>query len=242
MRIGIIDSGIGGLTVLREVVKNFPQNEYIYIADNKNIPFGNKTKDEIISLTTAMIDFLLEKNIDILIIGSGTISAILGVYIKNIVNIPVYNVITPTLDYLKNTKYKNIAFSGTSATINSELLSDIDYLKVACPNLAPLIEKDKNSIEIINALKEDLTIIKNNKCDALVLGCTHFQIIDYLINDFFESKVRLFSLGSILCKYLDLTNEGSFNIKLYFTDVSDDLKRNVREIIPYKYELKETKL
>ena len=102
MRVGIFDSGIGGLTVLKTFIDKYPNNEYIYYGDTFNLPYGNKTKKELLKLSDKDVSFLINKNIDIIIIACGTVSSNCLDYLKDKYNIPIYDIISPTLEYLNN--------------------------------------------------------------------------------------------------------------------------------------------
>lgn len=105
MRVGVFDSGIGGLTVLKNIYKHYPNNEYIYFGDTINLPYGNKTKEELNYLSSLDVDFLLSKKVDIIIIACGTISANCINHLKNKYDIPIYDIISPTIEYLNNSTY-----------------------------------------------------------------------------------------------------------------------------------------
>ena len=105
MRVGVFDSGIGGLTVLKKIYKHYPNNEYIYFGDTLNLPYGNKTKEELNNLSSLEIEFLLSKKVDMIIIACGTVSSNCIDYLKNKYNIPIYDIISPTISYLNNSDY-----------------------------------------------------------------------------------------------------------------------------------------
>jgi len=102
MKVGIFDSGIGGLTVLKNLYKHYPNNEYIYFGDTLNLPYGTKTKEELKKLASNDVDFLLDKNVDIIIIACGTVSSNCINYLNHKYNIPIYDIISPTINYLNN--------------------------------------------------------------------------------------------------------------------------------------------
>ena len=124
MRVGVFDSGIGGLTVLKNIYKHYPNNEYIYFGDTLNLPYGNKTKEELNNLSSLDIEFLLSKKVDMIIIACGTISSNCIDYLKNKYNIPIYDIISPTINYLNNSNYQNIGVIATNATINSHIFKN----------------------------------------------------------------------------------------------------------------------
>lgn len=161
MRIGIFDSGIGGLTVLKELIK-YP-NEYYYCGDNINIPYGTKSIEELKLLSCKIIDFLLTKNVDLIIIACGTISTNILEYLKNKYNIPIYDIISPVLDIIDD----DTTVLATPMTVRSNKFVNA----IACPLLVPLVEKNEDCTEV---LKKYLSQVRTNK---IVLGCTHYPIL-----------------------------------------------------------------
>lgn len=152
MKIGVFDSGIGGLTVLKELVSSYPNNEYIYIGDTKNIPYGNKTKEELLNLSIKIIDYFISIKVDKIIIACGTISSNISNLLKQKYTVDIIDIISPTINYLKNNKYNNIGVLATKMTVNSKIFStklhNKKVIEVECPKLVPAIEsKDENKID-----------------------------------------------------------------------------------------------
>ncbi len=223
MKIGIFDSGIGGLTVLKELLKY--KNEYYYYGDNINIPYGTKTKHELQILASKIIEFLISKNVDMIIIACGTISSNIYEYLKNKYDIPIYDIISPTLNYLKDKSYYTFA---TPMTCRSKIFNNA----IECPLLVPLIENGKN---VTDALKEYLNKIPTNS--NLVLGCTHYPILTHEILNI-RPDLNLINMGKILGESLNL-NSNKLKIRLYFSKVDINLLDNINKIIKYDYQLEE---
>jgi len=229
MRIGMFDSGIGGLTVLKQFIKHQPNNEYIYFGDTLNVPYGDKTKEELLKLSTNIIKFLENKNVDIIIIACGTVSSNIYEELKQITNIPIYNIISETIKYVENKKYENILLMATSATVNSHVFKNNlnNITELACPKLVPLIE-NKNDLELDLQVKEYL--LKTNKIDAIILGCTHYPIIKDIIKKNTTNEIELIDMGEVLAKSLKLqpTNSG---LELYFSKKDYKLEENIKTIL-----------
>ena len=121
MRIGMFDSGVGGLTVLKAFLKKHPNNEYVYYGDTKNVPYGNKTKEELLKLSTGIIKYLESKNVDIIIIACGTVSSNIYEELKQVTKIPLYSIIEEIPNYIEEKEYKHVTVMATSATINSHI-------------------------------------------------------------------------------------------------------------------------
>lgn len=238
MRIGLFDSGLGGLTVLKEFKKFHPKNEYIYFGDNKNLPYGSKTKKELYELSCKNIDFLISKKVDIIVIACGTVSANVYEDLKNKYDIPIYDIVSPTIDYINNSDFKNIGLMATQATVSSNKFKDKitkNVIQQACPLLVPFIEKE-NSIDIVEVLKEYLSEMKD--ADAIVLGCTHYPILEKNIQNITSAK--LINMGNILCNSLKIIDSIE-STKLYFSNLSDKLIANINNIIDFEYEVEEVK-
>ena len=230
MRVGVFDSGIGGLTVLKKIYKHYPNNEYIYFGDTLNLPYGNKTKEELNNLSSLDVEFLLSKKVDMIIIACGTISSNCIDYLKNKYNIPIYDIISPTINYLNNSDYQNIGVIATNATINSHIFKNNlnkNIYEIATPDFVPIIENNK---------QEDLTktidkYLKDyqNKIDILVLGCTHYPIIKEDINKYFNNQVKLLDMSELLLDKLDNDNKSSINI--YYSKLNDTIINNTKKIL-----------
>ncbi len=223
MKIGVFDSGVGGLTVLKELLKY--KNEYYYFGDNINIPYGTKTKYELQILASKIVEFLISKDVDMIIIACGTVSSNVYEYLKNKYDIPIYDIIGPTLNYLKDKTYYTFA---TPMTCKSKIFNNA----IECSLLVPSIE---NSEDVIPALKEYLDKIPLNS--NLVLGCTHYPI---LTNEILTLRpdLNLINMGKVLFDSLDLESN-KLKVRLYFSKVDHNLINNIEKIIDVDYQLEE---
>lgn len=234
MRIGLFDSGLGGLTVLKELKNKYPNNEYICFGDNKNLPYGSKTKEQLLELSSNAVEFLLSKNVDIIIIACGTVSSTVYKDLKLKYNIPIYDIITPTINYINNSEFKKVGLIATQATVASnkfkERITKTIYQQ-ACPLLVPYIEGDK-SIDIDSALNEYLKEIKDY--DAIILGCTHYPLLEDKIKNISDAKI--INMGEILTNYLNITSSIS-KTNLYFSQFDNNLINKVNNIIDFEYKI-----
>ncbi len=229
MRIGMFDSGIGGLTVLKNLIKKYPNNEYIYFGDTLNNPYGNKTIEELKELSTNIINFLVNKKVDIIIIACGTISSNLSSYLKDNYDIPIIDIITPTIDYLNNSNLNKIGVIATQATVNSKIFSsriNKDIKEVACPMLVPFIENN-NIDEINNYIHEYLNELKDR--EVIVLGCTHYPIIKEKIKEYFNNKIKLLDMSD--CLSISNIEDSNKKIELYFSKINIEIENNIKKII-----------
>ena len=188
MAIGIFDSGVGGLTVFKEVEKEFPNTNIFYLGDTARVPYGNKSKETIIRYSIECATYLKNFNIDVLIIACNTASSYALDVIKNYLDIPiVIGVIEPgvntALNYTRNGK---IGVIGTLATIRSnsyknkllEKSKDLEIYQKPCPLFVPLVEEgmiDNKIAEVV--IREYLDDLINKGIDTLILGCTHYPLL-----------------------------------------------------------------
>ena len=221
MKIGVFDSGVGGLTVLNKLVSNYPNNEYIYFGDIKNNPYGSKSVEELEKLSSNIIDFLIKKNVDMIIIACGTVSSTLGDVLKQKYNIPIIDIINPVIEYINNSNYNKIGIIATERTVNSNAFKNINR----DTNLVvPIIEKN-NYEELEEYLDLYLKDLKDR--DLIVLGCTHYPIIQKQIQIYLGSYIKLLDMSECLPS---ISNEGNKRIKLYFSYLDDIVINNVKNI------------
>ncbi len=234
MRIGIFDSGIGGINVLSCLIKRFPNNHYIYFGDTKNLPYGDKKKEELMKLACAAIDFLLSKKVDMIIIACGTISSNCYEDLKKKYDIPLYDIISPTVNYLNNCDYSKIGVIGTKRTIESNIFKvpNKDVLMKETPSFVPIIEnnrikeKEKDILQELNDFKE---------YPILVLGCTHYPLLKELINE--KLKIDTLDMGEILINDIKISNNNHPAYELYFSLISVNLLNNISAILDCDYQI-----
>ncbi len=210
--IGVIDSGIGGLTVVKELTTVFPYENIIYCGDNKNVPYGNKTEEEIYYLSKRMFDFLIKKKVKLIIVACNTISAIVDKYFNNY-DIKIVSIIKPTTNNLKNKKINKIGLLATEFTINSKiydkLLTNTKIVPSISYNLATQIEKN---LDTKNIIKKHLNYFKKKNVNYIILGCTHYYIeIDEFIKQ--NKKIQYINPSKEVVKYLKKIIKPSNNKK-----------------------------
>lgn len=243
--IGIFDSGIGGLTVVREVFKQLPQYQIIYFGDTARTPYGNKSKELITKYAFEDTDFLLGKGANLIIVACNTVSAVASEELKNkYKDIPIFEVITPAVDKaIKVTQNKRIGVIGTRTTVNSRVYENktkatgdgFQIFGKACPLFVPLVEEgwaERPETKMI--AKKYLHSLKMQQIDTLILGCTHYPLLKDLIQVKIGKKVRLVDPAeeTVLSvkKFLDehsemekILQKGS-NHEFYFSDITQNLK------------------
>ncbi|WEV39002.1 glutamate racemase [Lactobacillus sp. ESL0680] len=184
--IGLLDSGVGGLTVVKKVMQKMPRESTVFIGDNAHIPYGDKSQEEIIELTRQSVKFLLSKNVKLIIFACNTATAAAMAAIQREVDQPIIGVIqSGSLAAARITKNKHVAVVGTQVTAASHAYqqeiklrdSKIKVTELAAPKLVPLIEQDADYDTCLQAVKETLAPIQEQDFDTLILGCTHYPII-----------------------------------------------------------------
>ncbi len=205
--IGVFDSGLGGLTCAKELLKLVPNENMIYLGDTARMPYGVNTKETITAYTNDDVDFLQRRGVKMLVAACGTISSnVPAARIANL-SVPFVDVITPTISAaVKATKNKKIGIIGTPATIRSGSFAsrlkmfdkDIQTVSNGCPQLVTLVEGgyiDEDNFITNSVCKEYLKPIKDFGVDTLILGCTHFPIISKIIQNIMGEDVVLIDAG-----------------------------------------------
>ncbi|WP_377888264.1 glutamate racemase [Alkalihalobacillus sp. R86527] len=204
--IGIIDSGVGGLTVAKEVMRQLPKEEIVYLGDTARCPYGPRTSDEVRQYTWEMTNYLLEQyQIKMLIIACNTATAVVLKELQEQLTIPVRGVINPgARSAIKVTTNSHIGVIGTSGTIASGAYKDalkainneIKVESLACPPFVPLVEAgnldSKETFEIVNTTLKPL---KDKGIDSIILGCTHYPLLEKVIQTVMGDEISIICSG-----------------------------------------------
>ena len=184
--IGLLDSGVGGLTVVKKIIAKMPHEATVFIGDNAHIPYGDKSKAEIIALTKQSVNFLISKNVKLIIFACNTATAVAMKTIQKEIETQIIGVIQSGAVAAANaTKNKNVAVVATKMTVGLHAYQKeiqarnpkITVNEIAAPQIVPLIENNAGHQAYMAALKKILLPINNLGVDTLVLGCTHYPII-----------------------------------------------------------------
>jgi glutamate racemase len=208
--IGIFDSGIGGLTVVKQLMELLPNEQLIYFGDTARIPYGTKSKKLIEQYAIEDTRFLLQYNIKILVVACNTASSLAMDVLLDYLEIPVIGVVIPGAEAaVELTRNKKIGVIGTIATINSNsyTIQIHKHLKEAkvyaqpCPLLVPLVEEGWLNDEItIMTLKKYLPEMISEKVDTLILGCTHYPLLENTIQQIMGNHIKLIDSGKETAK------------------------------------------
>ncbi len=259
--IGIFDSGVGGMTVLRQIKKHLPNEDLIYLGDTKNFPYGDKSKETIIKLSTKCIEFLISQDVKMVIIACGTATSQAIEKVKKIYRLPIEGIINPTVQDIKRNAIKENLYIGviaTEGTIRSnkwqeELqkeMKGVEVINKACPLLAPMAEQGWINNKVAReAIKEYMKPFQNQKIDKLILGCTHYPLFCDLIREELGKNVEIINTGEKIAKYLKeyLGNTEMENSKqhvgkskYYLTDIECNFVEVANRLL--KYETLEKKI
>ena len=199
--IGVFDSGLGGLTVVKALQKKIPNESIIYFGDTARVPYGNKSPDTVLKYSNEIVEFLISKNVKAIIIACNTATALALEKLKDQFPIPIMGVIEPgVIAAAEQSINKKIGVIGTAATIQSNSYKNqlnmvskkIDVFSQACPLLVPIAEDGWMDEIIINsALNHYLRPLTNSDIDTLILGCTHYPVFSRFIKNILGNKVKL---------------------------------------------------
>jgi glutamate racemase len=204
--IGIFDSGIGGMTVVKRIISALPGENVIYFGDTARVPYGSKSNSTVIEYSLQNARLLVEKNIKLLVVACNTASSVALDELRDHFNIPVIGMIEPGAQLaLKTTKKKKIGVIGTYATTSNQAYSEellkldneIFVIEKPCPLFVPLAEEgwtDHKATKII--AEEYLNELKELDIDTVILGCTHYPILAGIIQEVLGDKISLIDSGT----------------------------------------------
>lgn len=256
--IGVFDSGVGGLTVAREIIRQLPNEKIIYFGDTARVPYGNKSKENIIRYSRQIIRFLKTKHVKAIVVACNTASAIALEEIRPEIDIPIIGVVKPGAKAAaENTRNKRVGIIATEATIRSHIYTDVIHekdseIKVfgkACPLFVPLVEEgllsDPVTMEIASRYLGEM---KTRGIDTLILGCTHYPLIRKTVGAVMGEQVTLvnpayetaISLKELLGKYgLAAGDEHQYEsgmYEFYVSDTAEKFKSFANSIMPFSIE------
>lgn len=255
--IGVFDSGVGGLTVAREIMRHLPNENIVYFGDTARVPYGSKSKDNIIRYSRQIINFLMTKGVKAIVIACNTASAQALEVVQKEYEVPIIGVVEPgARAALEVTESKKVGVIGTEGTVRSGMYEkviqgiqpDVSVTAKACPLFVPLVEegfKDHHVTEEI--IDYYLASMKETDIDALILGCTHYPLLRSKIMEYVGDKIKLvnpaYETAMDLRKLLqenDMENpdvegdHGSYSF--YVSDAADKFKQFANSIMPYDIE------
>lgn len=259
--IGIFDSGIGGLTVLKELINLIPDENLVYLGDTARVPYGIRSPETIIKYSTSNVKFLLKHNVKMIVIGCNTASAVATDIIKKNFDLPIIDVVIPgAVRAVKSTQNNRIGIIGTRGTINSNAydreikkLSPVaETFSLACPLFVSLAEEgicDENDEIALLIAKRYLSYFVDKGIDTLVLGCTHYPLLIKVIQKAVGESIKLICSAEetaleVKRKLVDLnlcnTSNERPNTSFYLTDLPNSFVETGKRFLGH--ELKNVKL
>lgn len=256
--VGVFDSGVGGLTVAREIMRNLPSEKIVYFGDTARVPYGSKSKETVIRYSRQIIQFLQEQQVKAIVVACNTASAFALDTVRDEFDIPIIGVIESGAKVAAaRTRNKRVGIIGTVGTVGSgihaqylkKLDPEITVFGKACPLFVPLVEEgwlhDPVTVEVASRYLKEL---QDKDVDTLILGCTHYPLIRSTIRQVMGEEVCLVNpayetaleLGKLL-EEQGLSSTGTeqkeFPYRFYVSDLADEFKEFANSILPYDVEM-----
>ena len=217
--IGIFDSGIGGLTVVRQIHRVLPHEDLVYLGDTARVPYGTKSPGTVVRFACEDTQFLMQQNVKAVVVACNTVSAWALPTLEQKFPVPIFGVIIPGAQAaLKKSRNRRIGVIGTTTTVRSQayshaILARDDSARVfarACPLLVPLVEEGWTDNKITQAiLRAYLSPILRRRIDTLVLGCTHYPLLKKIIRRVVGKNVALVDSAESCAQFLSEQLDGT---------------------------------
>ena len=254
--IGVFDSGVCGLTVAREIMRHLPNENIVYFGDTARVPYGSKSKDNIIRYSRQIIHFLQTKGVKAIVIACNTASALALEVVREEADIPIIGVVEPgARAALEMTETNKIGVIGTEATIRSAMYEKIiqglnpnaTVIGKACPLFVPLVEEGFAKHDVTREIIDYyLAPLLETDIDSLILGCTHYPLLRSRIREYVGDQITLVNPAyetamdlKALLQERDMENtenqeHGTYSF--YVSDAADKFKQFANSILPYDIE------
>lgn len=253
--IGVFDSGVGGLTVVKQIMKVLPHENIVYFGDTARVPYGTKSKEAVTKYSKQNVRFLRSKDVKAIIVACNTASSNSLDALRETFDIPLFGVVVPGVEEaLRSTKNKRVGVIGTAGTVRSgayermlrERDAEIRIFSKACPLFVPLAEEGWTDNEVAHqAAKRYLTELVELGIDSLVLGCTHYPLLKRCIGMTVGEEIRLVDPAKATAQHMmaflrehGLLNEtGQPGLKqFYLSDSTDTFRYICQKALKYGYE------
>ena len=234
--IGVFDSGLGGLTVLKFLENILPHESFIYFGDTAHVPYGTKSAEAVTQYSQHILDFFLKHKTKAVVIACNTASAVAFGHLQRDYDIPLFDVVSPSVEYSINiTNTRKIGVIGTYSTSRSEAYTEMfkklgsgcKIYEVPCPLFVPIIEEGWSDSSVAKEVAEIyLRDFINSNIDTLILGCTHYPIMANTIQTVLSNNIQLVysgeTVGHKLLEFLKNNNcenpSGSTSVKFFVSD------------------------
>lgn len=255
--IGVFDSGVGGLTIAKEIKRQMPYESIIYFGDTKHLPYGDKSREAIIRFSEKITGFLLENNCKAIVIACNTATANALKEVKDLAKNKsiIFDVINPVSERVAYEIHNHVGVIATKSTVNSGIYKKSirrynKFIKVdelATPLLVPLIEEGfRNHVLTHSAIEHYLSNQKIKNVETLILGCTHYPLLLDEIKQFYGNKVRVIDSPKIVANHIkeqllrfNLLNDGKENVftKFYLSDLTKNFEKISKKFFGKSIEL-----
>ena len=252
--IGVFDSGVGGLTVAREIMRNLPHEKIVYFGDTARVPYGSKSKETILRYSRQIVRFLQTQEVKAIVVACNTASALALETISEEIDTPIIGVVKPGAKVAaQTTRNKKIGLIGTRATVKSDLYRrtiqaenpEIEVIGQPCPLFVPLVEegwlKDPVTIEVA---KRYLAPLLEKDIDTLILGCTHYPLLRSTLKTLVGDEVTLVNPAYETAKELqrllkeqgmenEIHTDEEFPYRFFVSDEEECFQEFANSILPY---------
>lgn len=257
--IGVFDSGVGGLTVVREIVRQLPNENIVYFGDTARVPYGSKSQNTIIRFSEQIIRFLKTKEVKAIVIACNTASALALDAVRDEFDIPIMGVIVPgARAAVETTQNHKVGVVATDATVRSgmytkviqEMDPSIEVVEKACPLFVPLVEEGLKKHQVTQLMIQYyLESMKKTDIDAMILGCTHYPLLRSRIREYMGENIQIVNpayetamdLKRVLAEY-DMTNHGEAeqsaepfygHYEFYVSDMAEKFRTFANTVMPF---------
>ena len=244
--VGVFDSGVGGLTVAREISRQLPDENIVYFGDTARVPYGSKSQNTIIRFSEQIIRFLKTKEVKAIVIACNTASALALDAVKDEFDIPILGVVIPgARAAVEATKNRKVGVVGTEATVQSGMYTkviqgmnpEITVIEKACPLFVPLVEEGFKEHQVTEEVIEYyLESMRSTDIDAMILGCTHYPLLRSKIRAYMGDKIQIVNPAyetamdlKCLLEENDMANDGTegqhSNYSFYVSDAAEKFRK-----------------
>ena len=252
--IGVFDSGVGGLTVVREIIRQLPDENIVYFGDTARVPYGSKSKNTIIRFSEQIIRFLKTKQVKAIVIACNTASALALDAVRDEFDVPILVMVIPgaraAVDATTNGK---VGVVGTEATVQSgmytkviqEMNPEIEVIEKACPLFVPLVEEGFKEHHVTQEVIDYyLDSMKKTDIDAMILGCTHYPLLRSKIRAYMGEKIQIVNPAyetamdlRKLLKEMDMENDGTVTAasryEFFVSDAAEKFRKFANTVMPF---------
>lgn len=252
--VGVFDSGVGGLTVVREIIRQLPDENIVYFGDTARVPYGSKSQKTVIRFSEQIIRFLKTKQVKAIVIACNTASALALDAVRDEFDVPILGVVVPgARAAVKATRNQKIGVVGTDATVRSgmytkiirELNPRIQVLEKACPLFVPLVEEGFKEHAVTQEIIEYyLESLRATDIDAMILGCTHYPLLRSRIRAYMGEDIQIVNPAyetaldlKTLLEEREMSSDGreasGSRYEFYVSDTAEKFRQFANTVMPF---------